>query len=122
MNALKLYEHAIDCFDQVLRHDPNFADSLNGKGCALHGLKRYAEALVYFNRAIKADAKFAVPVANKANCLISLNWMPQADACYDKAIQLDSNYANKDIEALTNYEEEERRTIYNRFEILLKQF
>jgi len=38
---LKEYQKAIDCFDKVLKIDPNYLDVLYNKGFVYHNLEEY---------------------------------------------------------------------------------
>ena len=50
------YSKAIDCFDEVILYDENYAPALLFKSYALFGQGHFVKALRYYKRTLKADA------------------------------------------------------------------
>ena len=47
------YEKEIECYDKVLKIDPNDVSAITNKGLALDNLGRYEEAIFYYNKALE---------------------------------------------------------------------
>lgn len=50
------WQDALNCFEQVLKINPNYYEALKGKGLCLFNLKNLNNALNYFNQALKIKA------------------------------------------------------------------
>ncbi|WP_420799385.1 tetratricopeptide repeat protein [Ktedonospora formicarum] len=90
----KRYEEALAAYDQVIRLDPNDADTYNNKGNALNALKRNEEALAAYDQAIRLNPRYAYACNNKGVALNDLKRYEEALAAYDQAIRLDPNDAD----------------------------
>ena len=53
--GLKLYEEALEAYEQALRIDLDNVYAYSGKANALHGLKLYEEALEAYEQALQLD-------------------------------------------------------------------
>ena len=99
------FREAIECFDSILRINPNFAPVWVLKGIAndavawynegivLGNLGRYEEALECFDRALKIDPNDALAWNNKGVALRKLGRYEEALECYDRALKIDPNDA-----------------------------
>ncbi|CAD8204832.1 unnamed protein product [Paramecium pentaurelia] len=64
---IKKYSDAIECFDDAILLDSNFAIAYNNKGISLEKLKKYDESLANFSYALKIDSKYSQAYMNKGN-------------------------------------------------------
>ncbi len=71
------FESAIQCFDEVLRIDPQHAEAWMLKAIALTGLTRYQEAIESFDRALDIEPENEPARKGKALCLAALARMEE---------------------------------------------
>ena len=105
LHLLSLIEHdrgnfcdVIRLTDQALAIEPNFAEGLYNRGCALAALNRQQEALESFRQSLAIRPNFAEALHNCGNALVALNRQQEALATYDRALALNPGFA----EARTN--------------------
>jgi tetratricopeptide (TPR) repeat protein len=103
------YKKAIECYEEALKIDPNYADAWNNKGLALYkledrfynlakglvaDLKKCNEAIECYDKALEIQPKNANAWNNKGLALYQLEKYNEAIECYNKAVKLDPNYAD----------------------------
>jgi len=59
LRALSRYTEALECYDEVLEINPQFALAWLNKGWALGALGRYTEALECYDEAIEIDPNYS---------------------------------------------------------------
>ncbi|MGD1032231.1 MAG: hypothetical protein ABSA05_13945 [Opitutaceae bacterium] len=79
---------AMDCFDEILKADPNHAEALVKKGGTMELLKQNDEAIRYYDRAIQADPKMTLAYLCKAGLCNRLNRIGAAVECYEQAMRV----------------------------------
>jgi len=101
LDDLKKYTDAIDCYDQVLKINPENADALNNKGVALAALGKYEEAVCYYNQFLKNCPKDVLVLVNKGRALSKMLKYTEALECFDEVLKInpDNSHAlyNKGI-------------------------
>jgi serine/threonine protein kinase len=89
----KLYQEALEAYEQASRLDPTNAVAHNNKGAALDDLKRYEDALKAYEEAIRLDPNNATAYSNKGVILSNLGRYEETLKVYEEAIRLDPNNA-----------------------------
>lgn len=59
---------ALECFEQILRAEPDHAEALVKQGMALELLRRMDEALACYDRAIAVNADMTIAYLQKGDC------------------------------------------------------
>jgi tetratricopeptide (TPR) repeat protein len=79
---------AIECYNKVLRINPNNEDVLNNKGISLYNLGKYDDALYCFDRILVINPNAGQVLKNKADVLTKLERHADAQKCYERARKL----------------------------------
>lgn len=74
-----------------MKHDPNHAGALSGKGVALRYLEKYDDAMTCYDKSLELDPTDFKTWTNKGTMLFTLNNYEQAITCYDEALKLEPN-------------------------------
>ena len=77
---------ALECFEEILRAEPNNAEALVKKGIALEELRRMDEALQCYDRAIAADGDLTIAYLQKGGLFNRLERYEEALQCYERAL------------------------------------
>lgn len=77
---------ALDCFEEILRSEPNHAEALVKKGVALEELRRTDEALQCYDRAIAANSDLTIAYLQKGGLFNRLERYEEALQCYEQAL------------------------------------
>jgi tetratricopeptide (TPR) repeat protein len=85
----RLYERALQKFDESLESRPGTPYALRGRALALMQLGRNEEALETFAEAIEADPEQAVNYANRGILFDRMGYHEEALADYEHALALD---------------------------------
>jgi len=78
---------ALECFEEILRAEPNHAEALVKKGMALEALRRINEALACYDRAIAVNADLTIAYLQKGGLFNRLERYEEALQCYEQALQ-----------------------------------
>jgi len=82
------YLEAIECFDNILKNDPNSQYAWYLKGRSFFKQDKYSEALLCYDKAIKIDPNYINAWAEKGLALEKLGKVWEADECFNKAREL----------------------------------
>ena len=85
------YELAINCYDESIKKNPNYADVFNNKANALAGLQKFDEAIPFFNQAIKINPDFDLAYFNLGISAMHLRLFDLSIQSFNKAIELEPN-------------------------------
>ena len=85
LSGLGRYYDAIQCYDNLLKIDPNYENSLNNKGLCLMSLGKYQEAIHCFNRILFLNPNVKHVLMNKYEALTKLGKIKDAEKCYERA-------------------------------------
>jgi len=77
---------ALDCFEEILKTEPNHAEALVKKGIALEELRRMDEALQCYDRAIAANGDLTIAYLQKGGLFNRLERYEEALQCYEQAL------------------------------------
>ena len=77
---------ALECFEEVLRAEPNHAEALVKKGMALEELRRMDEALQCYDHAIAANGDLTIAYLQKGGLFNRLERYEEALQCYEQAL------------------------------------
>ena len=77
---------ALECFEEILRAEPNHAEALVKKGIALEELRRMDEALQCYDRAIAANGDLTIAYLQKGGLFNRLERYEEALQCYEQAL------------------------------------
>lgn len=77
---------ALDCFEEILRAEPDHAEALVKKGIALEELRRTDEALRCYDRAIAANNDLTIAYLQKGGLFNRLERYEEALQCYEQAL------------------------------------
>ena len=77
---------ALECFEEVLKVEPNHAEALVKKGIALEELRRMDEALQCYDRAIAANGELTIAYLQKGGLFNRLERYEEALQCYEQAL------------------------------------
>jgi tetratricopeptide (TPR) repeat protein len=108
---LKMYNEAIEAYEQTSRIDPRSISAYNSKGNTLSKLERYEEAVQAYEQALRIEPTSIVLYTNKAFALNQLERYEEALGVYEQMLRLDPNnpvtYNNKGfaLYCLKRYEE-----------------
>jgi len=91
--SLKRYKDALNCIDQSLSLQPNYAEAYNLKGRILMQNGQEIEALEFLDRAIELKPDYKESYLDKGSVFFSLKSYRDAAEQYQKAIELDPLYA-----------------------------
>jgi tetratricopeptide (TPR) repeat protein len=80
-------ERALECFDEVLRLDPDNTEGLIKKGTALERLRRLPEAIDCYDLAIAANPGLTIAYLYKGGLFNRMERFTEALECYEKALQ-----------------------------------
>ncbi|MEQ8187823.1 MAG: tetratricopeptide repeat protein [Candidatus Eremiobacterota bacterium] len=97
--ALRLYSHgdyekAIDCYDEALKIDRDFASAWHGMGDCFQMLKKYDEAIKCYDKSLAVDNKYTESMYDKGLCLMLIKKYDSAIACFDRVIELDPVFSS----------------------------
>jgi tetratricopeptide (TPR) repeat protein len=92
----RCYE-AVQCYDNVLKIDPNYETSLNNKGLCLMSLEKYQEAIHCFNRILFLRPNVKHVLMNKYEALTKLGKIKDAEKCYERARKIKDNKQKQDF-------------------------
>ncbi|HEX5221133.1 MAG TPA: tetratricopeptide repeat protein [Verrucomicrobiae bacterium] len=77
---------ALECFEEILKAEPNHAEALVKKGIALEELRRMDEALQCYDRAIAANGDLTIAYLQKGGLFNRLERYEEALQCYEQAL------------------------------------
>jgi tetratricopeptide (TPR) repeat protein len=77
---------ALECFEEILRAQPDHAEALVKKGIALEQLRRMDEALQCYDRAIAANGDLTIAYLQKGGLFNRLERYEEALQCYERAL------------------------------------
>ena len=80
-------EEALNCFDEVLKSDPNNSEALVRRGIALERLQMLNEALESYDRAIAANDSMTIAYLHKGGLFNRMERFDEALACYEQALR-----------------------------------
>lgn len=83
------YQEALECYNQILKIDPNHVKSWNGKGVIFEKFGRLDEALKCHDKVSDLDFKSHYAWYNKGKVLVDLERFDEALECFDKVLGLD---------------------------------
>jgi len=86
--GMKLWNKALQAFDEAIEVDSNFADAHEGRGRALNELERYEEALQAFDEAHNFDDKWAGVHDGRGTALLNAGHPEKALAAFRTACQI----------------------------------
>ena len=92
LSELGKYEEAIECYDEAIRINPDYASAYLNKGSALSDLGKKEEAIECYDEAIRIKPDYAA-YFNKGIALSELGKKEEAIECYDEAIRIKPDYA-----------------------------
>jgi len=77
---------ALECFEEILKAEPNHAEALVKKGIALEELRRMEEALQCYDSAIAANGDLTIAYLQKGGLFNRLERYEEALQCYEQAL------------------------------------
>ncbi|MFO1511359.1 MAG: tetratricopeptide repeat protein [Verrucomicrobiota bacterium] len=77
---------ALECFEEILRAEPDHAEALVKKGIALEELRRMDEALQCYDHAIAANGDLTIAYLQKGGLFNRLERYEEALQCYEQAL------------------------------------
>jgi len=77
---------AIECFDEILKAEPNHPEALVKKGIALEELQQTDEAIRCYDRAIESNADLTIAYLQKGGLFNRLERYEEALQCYEQAL------------------------------------
>ncbi len=77
---------ALECFEEILRIEPDHAEALVKKGIALEELRRMDEALQCYDHAIAANGDLTIAYLQKGGLFNRLERYEEALQCYEQAL------------------------------------
>ena len=80
-------ERALECFDEVLRLEPDNTEGLIKKGTSLERLRRLPEAIECYDLAIAANPALTIAYLYKGGLFNRMERFSEALECYEKALQ-----------------------------------
>ncbi|MCK4266141.1 MAG: tetratricopeptide repeat protein, partial [Thermoplasmata archaeon] len=83
------YDDAINCFDEVLKHDKTNHLALMEKGAALHGQGKWGQAVQYVNTALQLNPRNLKALLLKAVILEDRGRMGQAIEVYKDVLEIE---------------------------------
>jgi len=78
---------ALECFEEILKTEPDHAEALVKKGIALEELRRLDEALQCYDHAIAANGELTIAYLQKGGLFNRLERYEEALQCYEQALQ-----------------------------------
>ena len=93
LKSLGRFDEAIQCYDQALRIDPQYAAAWSNKGNSLASLGRFDEALQCFEQALRITPQLVEAWVSKGASLANLGRFAEAVQCYDQALRINPQYA-----------------------------
>jgi tetratricopeptide (TPR) repeat protein len=88
----QIFDRAIQGYDEVIRINPNYVLSYNGRGAAYAAKNDFDHAIADYSRAIALDPKFAIASYNRGNAYRAKKDLDHAIADYSQTIALDPKY------------------------------
>jgi len=82
------YNHAILCFDKILKIKPTYFRALDGKAIAYANLKKYDEAVFWFDKAISIGSGAVPTISTKGLVLAKMGKFDDALECIQKTCQI----------------------------------
>lgn len=86
------HDHALTCFDEAIRHNPELAAAFNNRGCARKALGDLDGAIADFDDAIRLDPRFVPALNNRGNAVRAGGDLETALADYNQAIEIRPEY------------------------------
>jgi tetratricopeptide (TPR) repeat protein len=83
------FSGALMAYDTALKIDPNYVNTLEGKGWSLNELGNYTKAIVYLDKALKIDPNHLDGLVFKAQALHNIGNYTGAKYYSDKAFKVD---------------------------------
>jgi tetratricopeptide (TPR) repeat protein len=77
---------AIECFDEILKAEPNHPEALVKKGIALEELQKTDEAIRCYDAAIESNADLTIAYLQKGGLFNRLERYEEALQCYEQAL------------------------------------
>ncbi len=87
--ALNRHYEAIRCFNESLKKNPAFTESIIAKGDSYFAIELYSDALKTFNKALTINADHAIAHTKKGDCYLKLKRFHDALSCYNKALEIE---------------------------------
>ncbi len=94
LQSIGRFEEAVDCYNQAIQINPDYADAYGNRGNALKELGQLDEAIKSYNKVIQLNPNYAEAYGNRGNALNELGQSDEAIKNYKKAIQLKPDYAD----------------------------
>ncbi len=92
---IEKYNEAIkECYDKIIKLNPNNKKAHYEKGINLLKLNKYEETILCMNKVIEIDPKYSIAYYNLGNALLEIQQYDQAIQNYDRAIELDYIHSN----------------------------
>jgi tetratricopeptide (TPR) repeat protein len=85
------YEEAVECYDKVLKVEPNNVYFLTNKGNALKNQGKYQEAINCYDQVLAIDPNIVDAMNGKCDILYNIGKYKKAIECYDKALRVEPN-------------------------------
>lgn len=85
----KKYENALECFDEAIKIDPEYAEAYNEKGNVLLILGRVDDAVKCFTKATEIDEEYIMAWKGKEEALLMQDKYDDALRCLDRIIEID---------------------------------
>jgi len=96
--ALESIEKVLECYEAVIKLDPEYPKAWYNKGVVLSDIRLYNEALRCYEEVLRINPGVAVVWTNKGYCLAMLNRYEEALECLDRALDINP----EDLTALGN--------------------
>jgi tetratricopeptide (TPR) repeat protein len=100
--ALGKYKEAIESYDQSLKFDPIYTESLYYRGVCLKNLDKYEDAIIYFEKALIVDPVNENAALDKGYCLYKLDKYKEAVECFELVLKInpDNEVAQKNVRVI----------------------
>lgn len=83
------YNKVLDCYNDLLKLDPNDEDSLNGKASILAHIRRWDDAIKCYDDLIELNPNYLEAWLGKASVLVDMEKYDEALIYFDKALELE---------------------------------
>ena len=85
------YDEAVDCFEQTIKLDPDFAEAHNQCAIAHYFLGQWRHAITHSIQAVKLMPSHFGAMASAGHCYTQLEQYPMAVTCYKRALNVNPN-------------------------------
>lgn len=112
---------AVALYEEILRHDPDFAPACINLGTIHFHLRQYDRAEELYRRATEADPGYVLAFFDLGNVLDELERLDESIAAYRQAVALAPRYADAHYNLALAYERKgERRTALQHWQAYLR--